>query len=261
MKKIIFSIVFPVLVLLNIATAVAQEVFIKEANAIIYQNKNTICITRDTKQVDLSGTPFNYDGAASAISIVTQTLKDDAYENVHAVFMEMTDDYDLYEVQIGVIKDESTYTVWDYSLIPDLDKRVNYAKEFIEIYDTGNDRWIGMRGDSDIDMLVYATVNNGQTVSANIGSYYAISESEHVKYAHDFLDRISFTHKSPKPENISNESEQQESKNLLQRWLQKMWSLIERYIAFDIANYLLLGALLLIVGAFSVVASVFKRKK
>ena len=243
--------------------AATQDYYVKSVDAVIKLNTDWLCLTKDTdpSDIDLAGTPLNYEGAKSAILQTLDLLNSPAYNNVHLVALGFDEEVGLAEIQVSSSESDDTRAVWDISLIPNFEKTLTSQVGAVDVYSSKTDTWYGVEQAKDgYTALAYMTINNGRNVAVHVTAYNANSQSERVEAARKFIDRVQFTKKDPKPVEHTVEEIEPDNRDFISEWLTKMWGLIERCLAFEMSNWILVGVVAVIGCIFGGIASLFKRK-
>lgn len=115
----------------------ANDFYIKEADMVVSTEKDWICLTKDTQNVDLEGTPFNYVGMDALVQQQIANLNSSQYEMIKAILLYMNDDYQMVEAQLMVDQSEESKETWDISLYPNAESQVD--ETITETYITKND--------------------------------------------------------------------------------------------------------------------------
>lgn len=266
MKKWLFVLLAIITVFLpSVSFSASREYYIREADAVITLPDEWVCVTRDTKpeDVDLAGTVFNYDGVKSALLQTIEMLKDPQYSGIHLVAMGADEKAGLVEVQLGTKTDTATQSVWDISLLPkDTIESIKDEANAFELYSDKADTWLGLeQEEGEYYPLSYITFNNGRNVTVSVTAYGANTRQQQATIAHKVLDRIQFTKKDAKPVlDVIESDETDDERSTLSSWFKKMWRLMERYIAFELSGWVVMGGIAITFLALSFIVSLFKRR-
>lgn len=192
------------LCLLPTFSMAANDFYIKEADMVVSTEKDWICLAKDTQNVDLEGTPFNYVGMDALVQQQITNLNSSQYEMIKAVLLYMNDDYQMIEAQLMVDQSEESKETWDISLYPNAESQVD--ETVTETYITkNNEKFFAIsEEDSNGEVLIYLTINNGRMIVFAIRGYDLIQgtnmkATSTLPLAHNLLDRVQFTKKSPNP--------------------------------------------------------------
>lgn len=254
----------------------ANDLYIKDADMVIATEKDWVCITKDTQNVDLEGTLFNYSGMDAIIQQQIAQMNSPQHESLKAMILYIDDAMQMLEVQLVVEQTEDSKEVWDISLHPEIENATDVR--FSDTYITKNaDKFLAVsQKDQDGEFLMYVTMNNGRSIVFSIRGYdlllegTSLSANQAYSAAHSFLDRVQFAKKAPKPVSVSTETQPKKNKSFWEvvgDFFASMWKAIKGGVAHEIsiqaesiAIFLFGAAILGIVSLAKFLINVFRKR-
>lgn len=248
----------------------ANDLYIKDADMVIATEKDWVCVTKDTKSIDLEGTPFNYTAFYNVVQQTIDLLQSSEYPNVKAVLLYQDAQSNVYEIQVSVTENEQSREIWDFSLLDSNNSTLD--EQVVDFYTSANnDIYAATRQEeSGMATLTYITCNNGRFSAFSVTSAQTVSLSLHQEAAHDFLDRVQFAKKAPKPVSVSTETQPKKNKSfwdVVGDFFASMWKAIKGGVAHEIsiqaesiAIFLFGAAILGIVSLAKFLINVFRKR-
>lgn len=201
-KLFAFALLF--LIVLPSFSLATNDFYIKDADMVISVGKDWLYFTKDTQNVDLEDTAFNYEGVDELVQQQIALMNDPQYSDLKAVLLYTDGNTRMAEVQIAATQSDETKEIWDVSLHSE--KAGEMDESITETYITKNDeKFFAVPQEDDYgELLTYLTINNGRLIAIHIRAYNifkgtALDLESTYSVAHDLLDRVQFTKKDAKP--------------------------------------------------------------